>query len=136
MKRKSKKWKENYEQLRTLSNDQVQETKDVNDVQFHIEIIIFKATATTTITMMNNRIEEKERKLRTVENTFKQFQETKDVFHIEMNYYYYIFKTTTIIIIIIESKMKRESKKWKENYEVENTFKFKKRKNIEMNYYF
>ena len=53
-----------------------------------------------------------------------------------MNYYYYIFKATTTIMIIIESKMKRESKKWKENYEVENTFKFKKRKNIEMNYYF
>ena len=71
MKRKSKKWKENYEQLRTLSNDQVQKTKDVNDVQFHIEIIIFKATATIKMMMMNNRIEEKERKLRTVENTFK-----------------------------------------------------------------
>ena len=49
MKRKSKKWKENYEQLRTLSSDEVQETKDVNDVQFHIEIIIFKARATTII---------------------------------------------------------------------------------------
>ena len=63
MKRKSKKWKENYEQLRTLSSDQLQETKDVNDVQFHIEIIIFKATVTTKMMMMNNRIEEKEKKL-------------------------------------------------------------------------
>ena len=69
MKKESKKWKENYEQLRTLSNDQFQEMKDVNDVQFHIEIIIFKATATTKMMMMNNRRKEKK-----IMNSWEYFQ--------------------------------------------------------------